>query len=200
MYQIQLQPVIFQKMKAVTKPSRKWGPVDPIMRYSWVQWHSKAKDGERDFTLKRRGTREYTHSVKKRRDRTLASTESNTSTLSRSSPSYTKHDLNGSNCGEAISTNSTFTPKHFRVDNGIYAKPLRVMSLVDALDPPPYEHQKNYGTYSVYKTNLNPLSNNAYESSTSDGYRNKGPYVIPDGNPGHVCYRRYNDNELSTEL
>lgn len=188
-------------MKAVTKPSRKWGPVDPIMRYSWVQWHSKAKDGERDFTLKRRGTRDYTHSVKKRRTRTVPSTESNTSTLSRSSPSYTKHDLNGSNCGEAISTNSTFTPKHFRVDNpnGIYAKPMRVMSLVDTLDPPPYENNpKNYGTYSIYKTNLNPLSNNVHEESTSEGYR-KGPYIIPDGN-GHVCYRKYSDNELSTEL
>lgn len=76
------------------KPSRNWGPVDPIQRHGWVVWREQCTlSGERDFTLKRRGTRDYTHSVRHATD-TLGS---------RYYPQYTKpnnektniHDLNG---------------------------------------------------------------------------------------------------------
>ncbi|XP_014241545.1 sodium-dependent nutrient amino acid transporter 1-like isoform X2 [Cimex lectularius] len=54
-----------QKLLSSLKPTRNWGPVDPICRHSWVQWRdSYQATGERDFTLKRRGTRDYTHSIK----------------------------------------------------------------------------------------------------------------------------------------
>ncbi|BET00456.1 transporter [Nesidiocoris tenuis] len=54
-----------QKLMSSLKPTRNWGPVDPICRHGWVQWReSYQATGERDFTLKRRGTRDYTHSIK----------------------------------------------------------------------------------------------------------------------------------------
>lgn len=215
-------------MVAVTKPLRKWGPVDPIMRYSWVQWHSKAKDGERDFTLKRRGTRDYTHSVKKHREpygKTYTSTISDSSTLSRGSPSsYSNrndHNQNTiqvikSNYGEPlrIHVNSPYESQHSRTfnENNQYDKPLRVTSLVDTLDPPDIytTYVNNRHTYpnSNYKTNLNPLSipvntfGEQTEGSTSEGYGTfrKGPYVISDDQVEHVCHRKYSEPEISTEL
>ncbi|KAG8230314.1 hypothetical protein J437_LFUL000584 [Ladona fulva] len=47
------------------KPSIDWGPVDPICRHRWKQWGDQySLTGRRDFTLSRRGTRDYTHSVR----------------------------------------------------------------------------------------------------------------------------------------
>lgn len=46
--------------------SKDWGPADPIVRHAWKQWTSVCEDtGQKDFTLRRRGTRDYTHSIKK---------------------------------------------------------------------------------------------------------------------------------------
>ncbi|CAH1389580.1 unnamed protein product, partial [Nezara viridula] len=54
-----------QKLHSSLKPTRNWGPVDPLYRHGWVQWRDSYQNtGERDFTLKRRGTRDYTHSIK----------------------------------------------------------------------------------------------------------------------------------------
>lgn len=220
------------KMVAVTKPLRKWGPVDPIMRYSWVQWHSKAKNGERDFTLKRRGTRDYTHSVKKRREpygKTYVSTISDSSTLSRGSPSsYDKNDHNQNNISPVITSNygeplriqvnSPYPSQHSRIysdSSNQYEKPLRVTSIVDTLDPPDvysaYLNKRNTYPNADYKANINPLSlpvpintfgDMQNESSTSEGYGTfrKGPYIIPDDNVAHVCHRKYSEPEISTEL
>jgi solute carrier family 6 (neurotransmitter transporter), invertebrate len=39
---------------------------DPLVRHAWKQWKSVCEDtGERDFTLRRRGTKDYTNSIKK---------------------------------------------------------------------------------------------------------------------------------------
>lgn len=58
----------FQKFISSTKPTRNWGPVDPIYRHCWIQWKKQYQaTGEKDFTLRRRGTRDYTHSVKRGR-------------------------------------------------------------------------------------------------------------------------------------
>ncbi|PSN34601.1 hypothetical protein C0J52_23423 [Blattella germanica] len=55
-----------QKFLSTLKPSRNWGPVDTIYRHWWVQWRvTCTKTGERDFTFKRRGTKDYTSSVQK---------------------------------------------------------------------------------------------------------------------------------------
>lgn len=55
-----------QKFLSTLKPSRNWGPVDTIYRHCWVQWRVTCnKTGQRDFTLKRRGTKDYTSSIQK---------------------------------------------------------------------------------------------------------------------------------------
>jgi len=55
-----------QKFLSTIKPARNWGPVDPIYRHCWVQWKKQYQvTGERDFTLRRRGTKDYTHSIKR---------------------------------------------------------------------------------------------------------------------------------------
>lgn len=57
---------VLQKFLSTIKPARNWGPVDPIYRHCWVQWKKQYQvTGERDFTLRRRGTRDYTHSIKR---------------------------------------------------------------------------------------------------------------------------------------
>lgn len=49
-----------------TRPAKDWGPADPLVRHAWKQWKSVCDDtGERDFTLRRRGTKDWTSSIKK---------------------------------------------------------------------------------------------------------------------------------------
>lgn len=56
---------VCQKFISSVKPSRNWGPIDTIQRHGWIVWREQCTlSGERDFTLKRRGTRDYTHSVR----------------------------------------------------------------------------------------------------------------------------------------
>lgn len=57
---------VFSMIIEATRPSKDWGPADPLVRHSWKQWKSVCEDtGERDFTLRRRGTKDYTNSIKK---------------------------------------------------------------------------------------------------------------------------------------
>lgn len=89
--------------------SKDWGPADPIVRHAWKQWTSVCEDtGQKDFTLRRRGTRDYTHSIKRgQRANGAAATATNSSfaagsymikssTLGRNSPKY-----NGSIFGDS---------------------------------------------------------------------------------------------------
>ncbi|XP_054275617.1 sodium-dependent nutrient amino acid transporter 1-like [Macrosteles quadrilineatus] len=80
---VQVDYNICQKFVSSLKPSRNWGPVDPIQRHGWVVWREQSTlSGERDFTLKRRGTRDYTHSVRHAPSDTLGT---------RYYPTYSKH-------------------------------------------------------------------------------------------------------------
>nr|CAD7585753.1 unnamed protein product [Timema genevievae] len=55
-----------QKFRSALKPSRDWGPMDPTYRHDWVQWRfQNNKTGEKDFTFRRRGTKEYARSVQR---------------------------------------------------------------------------------------------------------------------------------------
>lgn len=48
------------------RPAKDWGPADPLVRHAWKQWKSVCDDtGQRDFTLRRRGTKDWTSSIKK---------------------------------------------------------------------------------------------------------------------------------------
>lgn len=214
---------LLQKLKAALKFSRKWGPVDPIMRYNWVQWHSKAKDGQRDFTLRRRGTREYTHSVKNRSKYSPRKyvPASNESSINTDSIAFRKNDQNQNNI--AIMSMSTYNEPYFPINNiqnkhlpntNNIPRPLRVTSLVDTLDPPRNDaNRRSFPAYyggNDYKISINPLANlnkpkpdpNS-DGGTSEGYgtfRN-GPYIIEGEDVDHVCHRKINPySEEATEL
>ena len=56
----------FNMIHESTKPAKDWGPADPLVRHAWKQWKSVCDDtGQRDFTLRRRGTKDWTSSIKK---------------------------------------------------------------------------------------------------------------------------------------
>lgn len=61
---IQVDYNICQKFLSAVKPSRNWGPADPIYRHCWMQWRDATPANKMDQTLRRRGTRDYTHSVR----------------------------------------------------------------------------------------------------------------------------------------
>lgn len=214
-----------QKLKASLKPSRKWGPVDPILRYNWVQWHSKAKEGQRDFTLKRRGTKDYTHSIKKYSN-PQGKSYTHTSDLSvtpDSSAYQNKNDQNQNNIrmsnrsstyAEVYYTGNSRSPVSVSVNGDVnYNRPLRITSLVDSFEAPViqmYENSNGVPNMTEHKTNLNPLARLSkdlkvfdahIDSSNSEGYGTfrKGPYVIHD-DMGHVCHRKYSEHEEATEL
>ncbi|XP_022909976.2 sodium- and chloride-dependent neutral and basic amino acid transporter B(0+) isoform X1 [Onthophagus taurus] len=162
------------KFKASFKFSTKWGPTDPIMLYNYVQWHSKAKDGERDFTLRRRGTRDYTHSVKNRSKYDVKKYVSNTSDSSMNTDSiaFRKSDQNQNNL-------SLMNLKNFGE-----SKPSRITSLVDVLEPNPINNTAQRSS----------LGNRNDDGGQSEGYgtfRN-GPYIIGSDEAGHVCHRKDN--------
>ncbi|XP_017786840.1 PREDICTED: sodium-dependent nutrient amino acid transporter 1 isoform X2 [Nicrophorus vespilloides] len=191
------------KFVASFKPSRNWGPTDPMMLHNWMQWQSKAQDGERDFTLKRRGTKEYTHSVKNRskyNSKSYTPTISDSSTIS-GTLTYKKGDQL-KNYESYLRSNS-------------YEKPLRVTSLIDVMDSTPINTFQRNSVSGGYKTNYNPLANvnntqtvqvsyldGHTDGSTSEGYGTyrKGPFVIEDDGLEHVCHRRSSFNEQATEL
>ncbi|XP_066996592.2 sodium-dependent nutrient amino acid transporter 1 [Anabrus simplex] len=55
-----------QKCISSLKPSRNWGPVDTITRHRWIRWKDwNNKEGHKDFSLKRQGTKDYTASIRK---------------------------------------------------------------------------------------------------------------------------------------
>lgn len=198
---IQVDYNLVQKISSALKPSRKWGPIDPILRHDWIQWRSTAgAGGERDFTLKRRGTRDYTHSVKNRRITPGEKGKHTSSDLGVAIRGLSSHSLNNY---DAID--------HKQQNNGPHngkRHPLEVVSITDTLE----RQEKPRHSDSFYFTNgnsnnLNPLGipslygvDTTTNDSNSEGYgtiRN-GPYVIANGEFDHVCWRK--SHEQATEL
>ncbi|RZC22675.1 bloated tubules, partial [Asbolus verrucosus] len=196
---------IKDRFKASLKPSNNWGPKDPMQRHTWVQWNTKAKNGERDFTLKRKGTRDYTRSVKRHAKKAISD-----STLNRTIKNDQNQNVRTSNSSteyvEPYYIENEQTSTLTRIRNEANRKPLRVTSLVDSLDPPSPSFTVNVrNTYNGgFKTHINPLSrtHEVHDSSNSEGYGTfrKGPYIIPDTNITHVCHRRFSQSEDATEL
>lgn len=82
-----------QKFLSSIKPSRNWGPVDPIYRHFWVQWRNRYQiTGRGDFSLKRRGTRDYTCSVRSDSSRGINASTDWTYVRSISSGPYHLHN------------------------------------------------------------------------------------------------------------
>lgn len=184
-----------------------------MLRHNWIQWNSKAQNGERDFTLKRRGTKDYTRSVK----RTMKKSQANNSDLSTTiSRSYSSNDQNHNNIRRSVSnsydepyhlrqTEPTSTIIHVNGQNNPSISTLRITSLVDSINPPTHTYTSPRNSY---PGNINPLARpvhyeELHDSSNSEGYGTfrKGPYIIEnDEMVGHVCHRKHNEHEISTEL
>lgn len=98
---------IFSMIHGATKPSKDWGPADPLVRHAWKQWKSVCEDtGERDFTLRRRGTKDYTNSIKKGQyshSNKYGSSNRNLSTAGSNSPNYSGSVFGDSAIEEDIS-------------------------------------------------------------------------------------------------
>uniref|UniRef100_A0A1L8DJV8 Putative sodium-neurotransmitter symporter n=2 Tax=Nyssomyia neivai TaxID=330878 RepID=A0A1L8DJV8_9DIPT len=93
-------------IRGAAKPSKDWGPADPLVRHAWKQWTSKCEDtGERDFTLRRRGTKDYTNSIKRGQypHSKYNGHTRNTSTPGSSSPNYSGSVFGDSAIEEDIS-------------------------------------------------------------------------------------------------
>ncbi|GAB0096213.1 sodium-dependent nutrient amino acid transporter 1 [Sergentomyia squamirostris] len=94
-------------IRGAAKPSKDWGPADPLVRHAWKQWTSKCEDtGERDFTLRRRGTKDYTNSIKRGQyphSKYNGQNRNNTSTPGSSSPNYSGSVFGDSAIEEDIS-------------------------------------------------------------------------------------------------
>ena len=185
------------------------------MRYNWVQWHVKAKDGQRDFTLKRKGTRDYMHSVKNRsKYSTRKYTPSDSAMISQSSQAsiYKINDQNQNNIDirkirgpsesyEIPSSRYKFQPS--------FDRPLRITSMIERSEAPNNFKHPNRATYiSDHKLNLNPMVNlhkleEQNDGNASEGYgtfRN-GPYIIEGEDLDHICHRRNSAySEQATEL
>ncbi|XP_053689546.1 sodium- and chloride-dependent neutral and basic amino acid transporter B(0+) isoform X2 [Sabethes cyaneus] len=98
---------IISMIHGATKPSKDWGPADPLVRHAWKQWKSVCEDtGERDFTLRRRGTKDYTNSIKKGQyshSNKYGSSNRNISTAGSNSPNYSGSVFGDSAIEEDIS-------------------------------------------------------------------------------------------------
>lgn len=170
-----------------------------MLRHGWIQWRSKSGQGDRDFTLRRRGTRDYTHSVKHRKRQTnLVGTRyvsttnvSDATTLQRPSSSSVRSDLNENS---------------MTLDNDYHIKhPLQVISITDTLERkcPPKVLQTKYDErdrYNGSRSVINPLGVPSMYGdlgeSNSEGYgtiRN-GPFIISKDDFDHVCWRKAAEN------
>lgn len=206
-----------QKFKAAVKPSNNWGPKDPISRLNWIQWSTKAQQGEKDFTLKRKGTRDYTRSVKKNKKiQNQAPSELSTESIQGVYKQNNKTNLMQNNIYAEVPEHVT---KNQKINDYLSNKP-RVTSLpnrmhkMNMLEMNRYE-QNNYRPTSlqqekepsnVYTSSplsnpINPLSqinrNNKYEEL---GSLRKSPFVISDNEVDHICFRKYSGNNDVSEL
>ena len=124
-------------IQEAAQSAKDWGPGDPIVRHAWKQWRSVCEDtGQKDFTLRRRGTRDYTHSIKKgqySRAKYNGGHVGKTSTAGSSSPNYSGSIFEDSAIEEDVSVdkyntgfqptangsaNSSNLPRQFRYSNG----------------------------------------------------------------------------------
>lgn len=152
-------------IQEAAQPSKDWGPADPIVRHAWKQWRSVCEDtGQKDFTLRRRGTRDYTHSIKKGQySRAKYGTQQNVrqgSTPGSSSPNYSGSVFEDSAIEEDVNSDKYHgyqgQPNGFanggtkRNSNGsrntLTSNNSRRNTVNDSTDkvPVPIEHQKQF--------------------------------------------------------
>lgn len=204
----------FQKFKASVKPTNNWGPKDPISRLNWIQWSTKAQQGEKDFTLKRKGTRDYTRSVKKNKKiQSQAPSQLSTASIQGVYKPTSKSNTNGSNIYAEV-------PERFTPNQRFYNSPINTQGVtsfpsnntVSSLEMSRYGDNNLRGTslpnsYNLYTSSplnksVNPLSqtNRMKSKFEENGSLRKGPYIISDNEVDHICFRQYSENNDVSEL
>ncbi|XP_045461897.1 sodium-dependent nutrient amino acid transporter 1-like isoform X2 [Harmonia axyridis] len=176
------------KVKTSFQPSKNWGPKDPMQRYTWVQWCSKIQQGERDFTLKRRGTRDYTKGIKKEAKK-KAVQEKN---ITPQSPSFVSYEENGNGQIRIVANNPTVLSQ----ENEMTYKKNSVSHSNGSSEWTSTAKRKDE---TEFKTNMNPYARNS-DSNEEYGLFRKGPYFIDEKSIEHVCHRKYSNTEDATEL
>ncbi|CAG9818963.1 unnamed protein product [Phaedon cochleariae] len=183
------------KMKTSVKPSKNWGPKDPISRHNWVQWNSKAQHGERDFTLKRKGTKDYTRSIKKIKKTQSEVTPSSIDGVYKESNG--KQSV-GTNNGSNIYTELYDANANRSTRNQPPIQQLQVSSVTDSVTTTPSVSVISNGRFqNEPQTQIITVNGTIPEEY---GTFRKGPYIIKKDNMEHVCFRKFSDNENATEL
>ncbi|XP_059613954.1 sodium- and chloride-dependent GABA transporter 1 [Phlebotomus argentipes] len=217
-------------IRGAAKPSKDWGPADPLVRHAWKQWTSKCEDtGERDFTLRRRGTKDYTNSIKRGQyPHSKYNCQNRTSTPGSSSPNYSGSVFGDSAIEEDISvdkfqnfrqnTLATFqhdssSPRTSEVSNGGPRSELNPRDLpgrsglyesnfASRIEILPQDRQN-------YKISLvrNPMARvqdvpNPNFTQRTPYHDNYDHFVGGYDKNDHICWRKYSGNseEYSTEL
>lgn len=218
---------ICDKLKASLEPSHNWGPKDPMLRYNWVQWNSQSQTGGRDFTLKRRGTKEYTKTIRKKAKKdALATGLQGAYTKNENSVTINNNVEEVANGNPRTSDQSTRYSATYYIGGEPTVTDRNVTSMAEyPVSPKHHHHHRHHhhhhqrNTFPVnvddYRNEDNVVIRHSYPATSpfkvvdatgdenSEGYgtfRNKGPYII-DGDLGHVCHRKYdNEHEAVTEL
>ncbi|KAG5887858.1 hypothetical protein JTB14_005624 [Gonioctena quinquepunctata] len=183
---------LIDKFKASLKPSKNWGPTDPISRHNWIQWNTKAQHGERDFTLKRKGTKDYTRSIKKNKKAHSDITSSSVDGVYKEdSGKQSVGTSNGSNIYTELSNANRARAKE--------GSQLRVTSLTDS-----FEVDQSSSLSGGDRPPRRPLTHEGIvlrnEIPEQYGTFRKGPYIISNNNVQHVCFRKYSESDNATEL
>ncbi|XP_066250792.1 sodium-dependent nutrient amino acid transporter 1 isoform X1 [Euwallacea similis] len=204
---------VCDKLKASLEPSQEWGPKDPMLRYNWVQWNTKSQSGERDFTLKRRGTKEYTKTIRKRaKKEALSMGVEGAYTKSEGITVTINNNVDMLN-GNSRPSSKKYNSKYYVSSSGISQITSGEDPQTDAADTKHHHHHLKHHHHHRNSFPVNteqpqdnevirhsvPVTTNIkiVDDANSEGYgtfRNKGPYII-DGDIGHVCHRRYGSNE-----
>lgn len=201
---------LFQKFIASVKPSNNWGPKDPISRHNWVQWNSKAQQGEKDFTLKRKGTKDYTRSVKKAR-KLINQAPSDLSTASVQGiykQEILAHWTGGNVYNELPEIINSNQRRYHTNYNSIVTSETNPNNNSNSMEMDRYDQNNltlpntlNLYTSNPVKRNSNPFSHTyRVTDKYEDGSLRKGPYIISDQEVDHICFRKSNENNDVSEL
>ncbi|XP_026480316.1 uncharacterized protein LOC113386777 isoform X2 [Ctenocephalides felis] len=191
---------LLEKFRSACRPSLEWGPGDPVVRHSWKLWGgapgrggAPGTDGERDFTLRRKGTRDYTHSARRQASRKEAGGPPGGKRYPVPVLSY---DNFGADLGEFLTVGG-YTKSQSHHDHITDIDFVRKQSDDNLMADNSgslnrNRHDNNYGSTDCYER----AAGNAGQEDI-DGLK-RGPYVLPDVD--HICWRREAEHNLRTNL
>ncbi|XP_073842135.1 solute carrier family member bloated tubules isoform X2 [Musca autumnalis] len=202
----QVEYNFFGMICEASKSAKEWGPADPLARHAWKQWRSVCQDtGQRDFTLRRRGTRDYTHSIKKGQYSSsgkYANGQANStqqhwksSTPGNSSPNYSGSVFGDSAIEEDISVDKfpgisqQFVPFH----NNDNHKPLRYShrsrNQQQVAPPPPPSQQQKINVNGYANSSHMHHNNHQQQQQQSSHHMQNGQVEMRTTNPDTPKHR-----------